>query len=236
MELVAAQRRRDRLDGLLGERERQRAVVQHVSQVGGLVLAEVAGDLRGPAGDRALVDGRERDHAAVQHHGQVVQRRGGLAPGGVLAVHLLGQRAERRAARGVEVEVGLPVDAGGRLGGAGRRDLLAQHLRLVQDELVQHPALGAARDGLDVGVVVLLAGVADLLLPVLVRAVELVELGLHRRADQAGVTAGPGHGGNAGAAGRRRRSRRARRKPRHSRWPTGWPPPWRARGSQPVRL
>ena len=190
-------------DGLLAEGERQRAVVQHVGQVGGLSLAEAAGDLGRAAGDGPLVDGREGDDVAVQHHGQVVQRRARGPAGPVLAVHLLGQRRERVAPGGVEGEVGLPVHRGRRHGGTGRLDVLAQYLRLVQHELVEDAALPAAGHGLDVLVVVLrgVAPVADLPLPVLIGAVQLVELRLDRCADQAGITGGAGQRGHPAWAG-----------------------------------
>ncbi len=187
------------------------AVAQHVGQAGGLLLGETAGDLGLAAGDRALVDQGIRDDLAVEHDRQRVEHLIGRvagAPGAIRAEHRAGNGAERVGPRAVEGEVDLPAAVGGaqRRGGAGHHR--AEHGRLGQHDLV---AVGIAGHGLAVRVVPPGGVVAvDLLLPVGVGAVQLVEQRLHRRADQRGVPLavsgrgkpGAGRAGTGGWAGR----------------------------------
>jgi hypothetical protein len=123
LEFATAERGRNGACGLLHERKRQCAVLQHVGEVARGLVSEVAGDRR-RAGDGALNDFGGVD-VRVEHDGgrRTDMRRGELGPGVGRA------RLER--------ELHVPLGAGLRVElRRGRRDVLTEDQGRVQQVLV----------------------------------------------------------------------------------------------------
>src|SRR5215472_16676734 len=208
-----AQGRRHRVRGEDREVQRQRPVLQHVLQLGGLRLGEVAGDLGVAARDGA-VGLRRGDHVPVQDDRDGVQPvvvLVGRGVGKVLCGLLGGQGGEGVGARALERQQDFPLVAGGGQLGGGVRDLGTRYSRHVQRVLV---AAVVARDDLHARIVVVFGlGVPRLLLPlrgVTRGAVHLVEQVKCRLADQARVAEVAGGGRRRGGARTGRRGRRGR--------------------------
>ncbi len=103
-ELLTAERGGDGGDAVLLEGQRQSAVGQHVGEALGLLLVEVAGDLRAATGER-LADVRVGDDLVVQDDGELVLR-------GLVLRQLAGDVGELLAALVRELHGHGPAGAG----------------------------------------------------------------------------------------------------------------------------
>ena len=198
LQLLATQGGGDVVDLRDLEGQRQRAVLQHVGQLGGGLLGEVAGDLRPASGD-GRAHRRRRDHLAVEHDGEPVLRLLRWARARVafskavaaLRVELQVDHPLRPGSAGCRRwrwSAGCPRSGSGRAG-TSRSSPVAGEQRLVGD--VREPRVTAGERG-EVGLV----GLARLPLDRLVRRRSLPRRGRPRR------------------RGRRRRGRQLRQRAR----------------------